>query len=117
MFRETFDRGLDQAQAAVITVEPLVTQEILQTVKSAMILTRRDDLQFRPFVDHNVCAEIFDDQADRLAVVTVRWIADEPGARIGSGFEDPHLSNSSTRRRNRGPNSGSVSANSTKVSK
>src|SRR5215468_4509586 len=117
MFRETFDRGLDQAKAAVITVEPLVTQEILQAVESAMILTRRDDLQLRPFVDHHIGAEIFDDQTDRLAVVTVGRIADEPGARIGFGLKDPHFSNSSTRLRKRGPNSGSVNANSTKVSK
>jgi len=83
-----FHRGLEEAQAAVISERPRVFHQIADAFETHFVAPGRFDDQLRRFPKGNFRRKIADDERDRLAVVAVGRIADQAGTGVGSGADD-----------------------------
>ena len=85
---EALDRGLEQAQPTVVAELPDILGERRDPLKGRVVALGRQDLQIWRLVEHHLRFEILHDERDRLAVVAVGRIADQPGSwkRCGADY-------------------------------
>ena len=81
-------RRLDQPHAAVVAVQLLVAEELVDAVELRQVAVGRDDLEVRALPQVHGRREVADDERDRLAEVPVGRVADEAGAGVGVGGDD-----------------------------
>ena len=87
---ELLDGGLDQANAPVVAVQLDVADQILDRLEPALILLAGDHLDLIPLVERHLRVKISDDQRDRLAVIAVGRVADQPCPSVRSLANQQH---------------------------
>ena len=75
---ELLDRGLQEADAAIVAVQPHVLHQARDAVEAGAVLLAGQDLQLRRLVQDDLRAEIAEGEGDRLAEVSIRGIAHQP---------------------------------------
>ena len=86
--QEALDRGLYQAQAAVIAVEPHVLRQLLQGGKIHAVLLAGGDIEEGGFVAGHPRRKVAQDDRDGLAEVPIRGVADQAGPTVRAGFNN-----------------------------
>jgi len=82
---KSLDGGLQEAQAAVIAVQPYISHERLEVGKHREVAVGRKNLDARRLVQGDLRTKVEKGERDRAAEIAVRRVADQSGTRMGMG--------------------------------
>src|SRR5690606_20159554 len=86
ILNKTANGGLHKANTAVIAIAFYVIIEIRRRFILGAILEAGNNFQLGAFVETDFGGEIANYKTNGFAVVSVGWVANEPGAGVGGGF-------------------------------